>query len=145
MTDFKEQRICVKFCFNLKKPVQKPTECYRKPSEILSWAKAKLFLWYKRFKDGRTSVDDDERFGRPSTSTIPENITNVCEAIRADPRQTIRDVCEIGGLSYGTVQRILADNLNTRRISARLVPRLLNDDQKPIAFLSAGNSKISQR
>jgi len=55
---------------------------------------------------------------------------NVREAIRADRRQTIHDVCEIVGLSYGTVQRILVDNLNMRRISARFVPRLLGDNQK---------------
>jgi histone-lysine N-methyltransferase SETMAR len=73
------------------------------------------------------SVDDDERSGRPS-----ENIAKVCEAILADRRRTIHDVCEIVlvGLSYGTVQRILADNLNMRRISAQFVPRLLSDDKK---------------
>jgi histone-lysine N-methyltransferase SETMAR len=93
---------------------------------------SKTFLWYKRFKDGRTSVDDDERSGRPSTGTTPENIAKVREAILADRRQTIHDVCEMVGLSYGTVQRILADNLSTRRISARFVPRLLSDDQKAL-------------
>jgi len=56
----------------------------------------------------------------------------VREAILADRRQTIHDVCEIVGLPYGTVQRVLADNLNMRRISARFVPRLLNDDQKAL-------------
>jgi histone-lysine N-methyltransferase SETMAR len=34
------------------------------------------------------------------------------------------------GLSYGTVKRILADNLSMRRISAKFVPRLLSDYQK---------------
>jgi len=91
---------------------------------------SKDFLWYKRFKDGRTSVDDDEHSGRPSTSTTPENTAKVREAILADRRQNIHDVCEIVGLSCGTVQRILVDNLNMRRISARFVPRLLSDDQK---------------
>ena len=76
------------------------------------------------------SVDDDERSGRPSRSTTPENIAKVREAILADSRQTIHDVCEIVGLSYGTVKRILAENLNMRRISARFVPRLLSDNQK---------------
>ena len=90
----------------------------------------KTFLWYKCFKDGRTSVDDDERFGRQSTSRTLENITKVGEAILADCRQIINDVCEIVGLSYGTVQRILADDLNMRHISAGFVPRLLSDDQK---------------
>jgi histone-lysine N-methyltransferase SETMAR len=88
---------------------------------------SKTFLWYKHFNDGGTSVDDDKRSGQPSTCTTPENIAKVREAILADRRQTIHDVCEIVGLSYGTVQNILADNLNMRRISARL---MLSDDQK---------------
>jgi hypothetical protein len=41
------------------------------------------------------SVDDNERSGRPSTSTAPENIAKVHEAILADRRQTIDDVCDI--------------------------------------------------
>jgi len=49
-------------------------------------SQSKTFLWYKRFKDGRKSVDDDERSGRPSTSITPENIAEVREAILADPR-----------------------------------------------------------
>jgi len=69
------------------------------------------------------SVDNDECSGRPSTSATPENIAKVHEAILADRRQTIHDICEIVGLSYGTVQRILADNLNMTCISARFVPR----------------------
>jgi histone-lysine N-methyltransferase SETMAR len=52
------------------------------------------------------------------------------EAILADHRQTIHDVYEIVGLSYGTVQHILVDNLNMRRISTKFVPRLLSNDQK---------------
>jgi len=32
-----------------------------------------------------------------------------------------------------TIQHILADNLNMRRISARFVPRLLSDDQKTLS------------
>ena len=89
-------------------------------------SQSKTFLWYKRFKDGRTSVDDDERSGRTSTSTTSENIAKVRDAILADRIQTLHDVCELVGLSYGTVQRILEDNLNMRRISVRFVPRLLS-------------------
>ena len=113
------------FVLILKKLPQKPTECYSKPSEIMQWAKAKLF-------NGTNASRTDERSGRPSTSTTPGNITNVREVILADRRQTIHDVCEIVGVSYGTVQHILADNLNIRRISAKFVPRLLSDDQKAL-------------
>jgi hypothetical protein len=91
---------------------------------------SKTFLWYKCFKDRRTSVNNDERSGRPSTSTTPENIAKVGKAILADHRRTIHDVCEIVGLSYRTVQHILVDNLNMSCISVKFVPRLLSDDQK---------------
>ena len=106
---------------------------------------SKTYLWYKRFKDGRRSVDDDERSGRPSTSTIPENIAEVREAILADRRQTIYDICEIVGLSYGTVLSILTENLNMRRISARFVPRLLSDDQKALRVSACRELKQQAR
>jgi hypothetical protein len=93
-------------------------------------SQSKTFLWYKRFKARRMSVDDDERSGRPSTSTTPENIAKVREATLADRRRNIHDACEIVGLSYGTVQRILVDSLDKKRISAKFVPRLLSDDLK---------------
>jgi hypothetical protein len=95
-------------------------------------SQSKTFLWYKCFKDGQTSVDDDEHSGRLSTSITLENIAKVGKAILADRRQIIHDVCEIVGLSYGTVQRILGDNLNVRQISVRSVPRLLRDKQKAL-------------
>jgi hypothetical protein len=124
-TDKTEQRICIKFCFNLKK------------NNAMS--QSKTFLRYKRFKDGWMSVDN-KCSGQLSTSTT-ENIAKVQEAILADHRQTIHDVCEIVGLSYGTVQHILADNLNMRRISARFVPRLLS----PLCFCLQGTRTTSQR
>jgi hypothetical protein len=97
----------------------------------MSQRKTFFYHMYKRLKDGQTSVvDGDERSGRPSTSTTPENIANVREAILAGRRRNIHDVCGIVGLSYGTVQCILAYNSNMRRISEKFVPRLLSDDQE---------------
>jgi hypothetical protein len=97
---------------------------------VNAMSQSKTFLWYKRFKDGQMSIDNDERSVWPLTSTTPENIAKVRKAILADRRQTIHDAYEIVGLSYGTIQRILVDNLNMRHIFARFVPRLLSDDQK---------------
>jgi hypothetical protein len=129
MTDFKEQRICIKFCFNLKKTAAETHRMLQEAFGDNAMSQNKTFLWYKSFKDGQMSVDDDERSGRPSTSTTPENKAKVRKAILAHHRQTIHNVCEMVGLSYGTIQRILADNLNMRRISVRFVPRLLSNDQ----------------
>jgi hypothetical protein len=60
------------------------------------------YEWFKRFKNGRMSVDDDERSGRRTTT---ENVAKVREAIQEDRRRTIHDVCDIVKRSYGTCQR----------------------------------------
>jgi hypothetical protein len=58
-----EQRICIKFCFSLKKTAAKTHRMLQESFGDNAMSQSKTFLWYKRFKDGRTSVDDDERSG----------------------------------------------------------------------------------
>jgi len=61
MTDFKEQRICIKFLFqSLKKTAAETHRMLQEAFGDNAMSQSKPFLWYKRFKDGRTSVDDDE-------------------------------------------------------------------------------------
>jgi hypothetical protein len=74
------------------------------------------------------SGDDEECSERPSTSTKPENIPKVREAIVADRRRTINYVCAIVGMTYGSAQRVLSDDLDMTRIAAKCVPRLLSND-----------------
>ena len=75
-------------------------------------------------------MEDDNHSGPPSTCATLEVNAKVCEFILEDRKQTIHDVCNRVGLSYGSFQRILADELNMRRIAAKFVPRLLNNDQR---------------
>ncbi|PNF38762.1 hypothetical protein B7P43_G14057, partial [Cryptotermes secundus] len=42
-----------------------------------SLGQTQTYNWYKRFKNGRTSTDDDDRSGRPSTGITPENVPKV--------------------------------------------------------------------
>jgi hypothetical protein len=35
------------------------------------------YKWFKRFKNGWMSVDDEEHSGRPSTGTTSENVAKV--------------------------------------------------------------------
>ena len=59
------------------------------------------------------------------------NSGNDCKGAWSYPRrQTIHGVCNCVGLPYGSCQRLLADELNMRRIAAKFVPRLLNNDQR---------------
>jgi hypothetical protein len=91
------------------------------------------YEWFKHFKNGRVSVDDDERSGRPPTGATTENVGKVPEAILEDRRRMIHDVCDVK-LSCGMFQQILLDELNMRRIAAKFVHRLLSNDQKEHCF-----------
>ena len=52
------------------------------------------------------------------------------EIIHADRRMTIREVAEDVGIAFGTCQKILTEDLQMRRVSAKFVPRLLTAEQK---------------
>ena len=56
--------------------------------------RTQTYEWWKRFKEGRTSVDDDPRSGRPSTSKTDDNVAKVREVIRSNRRLTVREVAE---------------------------------------------------
>ena len=52
------------------------------------------------------------------------------EIIRTDRHLTIREVAEEVRIAFGTCQKILTEDLQMRRVSAKFVPRLLTAEQK---------------
>ena len=40
-------------------------------------SRARVFEWHKRFCSGREDVEDDDRSGRPTTSSINENVEKI--------------------------------------------------------------------
>jgi len=92
--------------------------------------RTQTYEWWKRFKEGRTSVDDVPRSGRPSTSKTDDNVAKVHEVIRSNRRLTVRKVAEEVSVSKTVCHEILTENLGMHRVVAKFVPRLLTDDQK---------------
>jgi hypothetical protein len=61
----KEQRTSMKFCFKLNKTA---TEIHRMLKEAFgeqALSQARIFGWFKHFKDGRESVEDDILVNHP--------------------------------------------------------------------------------
>jgi len=56
--------------------------------------KTTVYKWVKRFSEGRESVNDEERSGRPATSRTEENIANVSQIVRENRRLTVRSIAE---------------------------------------------------
>jgi hypothetical protein len=88
--------------------------------------------WHSRFRAGRVSVEDDERSGRPSTRKATENVEKIRHLIQEDHGRTIHELTDNTGISYGVSEEILTENLNIRRIAAKLVSRLLTNDEKQL-------------
>lgn len=96
--------------------------------------------WCKEFNLGRTSTKDEHREGRPSIVRTGDNVKKIEDIVLTDRRVTIRYLKEVTGISYGSIQRILAEELHMNEVSARWVPRMLTDNQKKIRYeMSLGN------
>jgi len=95
-------------------------------------SKTQVYDWYSRFKGGEMSCEDQPRSGRPSACRNDENLEKVRNAINADFRRTIDEISEITGLSWISCQRMLTEDFNMKRVSAKFVPWLLTEDQKTI-------------
>jgi len=84
----------------------------------------------KRFSEGRESVTDEERSGRPATSRTEENIANVRQIVRENRRRTVRSIAEQVIIETETVRKILTEDLDMRKVCAKMVPKELTEEQK---------------
>jgi len=85
-----------------------------------------------KFKKGRVSSTDLPRPGRPSSSRTDANKEHVENLILSDRRGTVEDICAHTGLTHGTVMRIIKEDLQMTKVSARWVPKMLDDSKKEI-------------
>ncbi|XP_054744384.1 protein GVQW3-like [Anastrepha obliqua] len=99
-----EQRANIKFCIKLGKTLQKlyGDGCL---------ARLNVYNWFKRFKNGREDLNDDERPGRPEASNRAELVEKVREIIAVDGNFTVRMLAEELNSSTGTIWKILTDEL----------------------------------
>jgi hypothetical protein len=75
------QRVCIKFCVKIGKSPTQTLEMLRGAFGEHSLSRAEVFQWHSHFKDGRVSVEDEKRSGRPSTNKTTENVEKIREHI----------------------------------------------------------------
>ncbi|UYV77122.1 hypothetical protein LAZ67_14003359 [Cordylochernes scorpioides] len=92
--------------------------------------RSNVYRWYKMFSEGREDMNDEERAGRPSTSTTDEKINEVEKMILANRQITVREVAEDLNILIGSCHSIFINDLGMRRVAVKFVPKLLNCDQK---------------
>lgn len=85
-----------------------------------------MFRWHKDL--GRETVEDERRSGHPASVTTSTNVDPVRAFMRQHRRLTVRMTAN--EFNECTVNQIVTQGLNMRKMLAKITPRNLNDDQK---------------
>ena len=87
-------------------------------------------LWYRKFKRGQKTVDDNARSGRPITQTTQNIIEIISKLIEEDPYITYDELEAESLLCRTTLHRIIHKHLKLRKITSRWVPYNLTQKNK---------------
>jgi len=120
MKDLEEQRVCFKFCFKLGKTFTETFQMLEQAYGEDCLSCMQCHEWYQRFKSGRTSVEDDTKSGRSSTSMDDDHVEKVVAVIRQNRRLSVREVVEEVDICKSSCHLILTDKLQIRRVAAKL-------------------------
>ena len=118
MTEKQDQRIFIKFCFQLGKTSSETIQLMQKAFGNECMSKTRIKEWYNRSKGGRTSIDSDFRSGQPSTTKTLDNTERVRLAIESDRRLTVRKLENDLRIPKTTVWEILNKILGMTRVCA---------------------------
>lgn len=125
-----EQRSVIRF---LLAEGEKPVDIYTRISKQYGKScmnRRNCYKWIEKFKDGRTSVSDEYRCGRPAEVSTSDLETRIESLILEDRRITVRIIAEKLQISVGTAHEVITNKLKYHKTSARWVPRQLTDDNK---------------
>jgi len=82
------------------------------------------------FENGRTSLTDAERSGRPATATTSRNEERTLELIRENRRITVEEVAGRLNVSVGSAYPLIHDSLMFSKVCSRWVPKELTEERK---------------
>jgi hypothetical protein len=112
---------------------QNPTEIHSALCEICSEQTvdcSTVSHWATHFCAGSFTINDDQRPGRPKTSTDERSVKLVTDVLAQDCRATCEEISQAIGISPTSVFCILTSDLQKRKICARWVPHCLTAEQK---------------
>jgi histone-lysine N-methyltransferase SETMAR len=89
-----------------------------------------VFSWAKSFREGRDCVENEPHSRRLRTSVNPDNVLKIGKLIRANRHITVLELLQEVGISVGSVEEILHNELKVSQVSARWVPRLLSPEHR---------------
>ena len=113
-TERTEVRAVIKFCRDIGKT---PTQTYKLMKSTpgrSTVSRSLVFKWFKRFEDGRTSLQEEGSGRKPKTNQCL--VTSVHNTLKEDRRLTVRDLAEKFDMSVGTGHTILVEKLKMSKV-----------------------------
>lgn len=126
MSEIIQQRSFIKVCVRNEISAAETLRMLQKAFSEQALSKTRVYEWYKTFKEGRESVEDEERPGRPTTSTDEQHVAKIKELLLQNRRLTTREIADMVDISNGSVNNILKDVLRLRKVKSRMVPKTLS-------------------
>ncbi|KAJ8961109.1 hypothetical protein NQ318_008786 [Aromia moschata] len=123
-----EQGMAIKFCVKLEKSAAETIPMLKKSFGVDCLSDRQIFRWHKAFAEGREDVKN--RAGRPSTSSSDDNVKRVRDLLNTDRRLSVRLISETLDITKTIVHKIVSESFGMRKVCAKLVPKVLTDDQK---------------
>ena len=77
---------------------------------------ATVCKWVRRLNDGRESIENDPRVGRPVSVLTEKNVATVKKLMEEDARYTVQEAEELSGIHLPSVLKILRERLGLRKI-----------------------------
>ena len=78
--------------------------------------------WVRCFNDGRESIENDSRVGRPVFVLMEKNVATVKTLIEEEACYTVQEIEELSGIHSSSVLKILRERLGLSKICACRVP-----------------------
>jgi hypothetical protein len=78
-------------------------------------------------------VKEDPRSWQPKTQRTDANVETVRTLVRSDRTSSVRVISEEMNMNRETVRQIVKEDFGLRKISTKMVPRILTNDQKKSA------------
>ncbi|KAJ8962832.1 hypothetical protein NQ318_001232 [Aromia moschata] len=91
-----------------------------------------IFRWHKAFAEGREGVNDENRAGRPSTSSTDDNVKRMHDLLNTDRRLSVRLTSETLDIMKTIVHEIVSESLGMRKVCSKLVPKV-PEERKQVA------------
>src|SRR5215469_4581081 len=125
-----EQRKNIKFCVKIGKSASETLALLTVACGEYGMKKSSVFEWHRRFKEGREDVQDDPRSEQPKTQRTDANVDRVRTLVCSDRKLGVRVIAEELTMNRETVRLIVKEGLGERKISAKMVSRVLTHNQK---------------